>query len=163
MTLVGIAPGESPVRERLLRHRLDADQARFAATAAQSLPVADHDTGRTAVAIVADGEPVGMFVLDRGGYLPQVVASHADLPTALLLRAFYIAPEWQGRGYGTAAVRAVGEFVRERFPHVKRVLLTVNHANPAAARAYLAGGFTDTGADYLDGDEGPQHVFELTC
>lgn len=35
--------------------------------------------------------------------------------------------------------------------------LTVNEANPAAIRAYAAGGFTDVGR-YLGGSLGPQRV-----
>lgn len=117
----------------------------------------DADPGRVSVAMLVREVPVGMFALDRGGYLREF----DDDPHAVLLRAFYVAPEHQGHGYGRAAVAALPSFVRDRLPDVRRVVLTVNHQNPGAIKTYLAGGFSDTGRNYSDGAAGPQHVFEL--
>jgi RimJ/RimL family protein N-acetyltransferase len=149
------------LREVLLGHRLPDEQQQFAAPAVESLPLGDADPGRTSVAILAgrgaEEVPVGMFALDRGGYWREF--DHD--PRAVLLRAFYVAPEHQGHGYGRAAVGLVPAFVRQHLSDVRRVVLTVNHRNPAALRTYLAGGFRDTGKDYLGGGAGPQHVLEL--
>jgi RimJ/RimL family protein N-acetyltransferase len=84
-----------------------------------------------------------------------------DDPSAVLFRAFYIAPEHQGRGHATAAVKATRAYVRQRLPGVTRVVLGANHRNPVAVAAYLRGGFVLTGEDYLGGLIGPQHVMEL--
>lgn len=158
MTLRRVEPGDTGLRAALMRHVLPADQAGFALPARDTLPLADADPGRTSVAILDGDLPVGMFQLDRGGFLPEITDR---VEATLLLRAFYIAPEHQGRGLATRAVAAVAGFVREEFPGVDRVLLTVNHGNPAAIRCYLRGGFTDTGADYLGGRRGPQDVLAL--
>lgn len=155
--LLVIEEGATRLRATLTAHRLPEEQQQFAAPAAESLPLGDGDPGRISVAILAADEPVGMFALDRGGYFREF----DDDPRAVLLRAFYVAPEHQGHGYARAAVTALPGFVRDTLPDVCRVVLTVNHQNPGAIRAYLAGGFTDTGQDYLGGDAGPQHVFEL--
>lgn len=152
-----IAPDDVDLRAVLLEHRLPVEQQDFAATAVDSLPLGDRYPGWMSVAIVVDDRPVGMFGLDRGGYLREFDDDRA----AVLLRAFYIAPEHQGKGYATAAVSAVGAFVRQQLPDVKRVVLTVNDRNPAALAAYLKGGFAMTGRDYLGGLFGPQHVMEL--
>jgi RimJ/RimL family protein N-acetyltransferase len=152
-----ITLADADLRAGLLGHVLPAEQQDFAATAAESLPAGDLDPDRMSVAIVADGVPVGMFALDRGGYFREF----DDDPCAVLLRAFYIAPEHQGHGYGTQAVSATRVFVQQRFPDVKRVVLTVNHRNPAALATYLSGGFVHTGDDYLGGPFGPQHVMVL--
>jgi RimJ/RimL family protein N-acetyltransferase len=152
-----IAPDDVDLRAVLLEHRLPVEQQDFAATAVDSLPMADRDPGWLSVAIVVDDLPVGMFGLDRGGYFREF----DEDPSAVLFRAFYIAPDHQGKGYATAAVTAVGDFVRQRLPDVRRVVLTVNHRNPGAVAAYLKGGFVMTGQDYLDGLFGPQHVMEL--
>lgn len=125
--------------------------------AAQSLPLGDGDPGWMSVAIMVGGVPVGMFALDRGGYFREF----DDDPCAMLFRAFYIATEQQGNGYGTAAAAATRAFVQRQVPDVTRVVLTVNHRNPAAVAAYLRGGFVMTGQDYLGGIAGPQHVMEL--
>ena len=157
VTLRLVRPEDTGLRAQLMAHRLPAAQD-FALPARDTLPLADADPGRTSVAILDGDLPVGMFQLDRGGFLPEITDR---VEGTLLLRAFYVAPPFQGRGLATRAVAAVPDFVRATFPDVDRVLLTVNHANPAAARCYLRGGFTDTGQDYLVGRRGPQDVFVL--
>jgi GNAT superfamily N-acetyltransferase len=156
--LVPIGAGDHAVRDALAAQQLSPEQRRFVIPAAESLTLGDADPDRHSVAILAGAQPVGMFALDRGGYFREF----DDDPRAVLLRAFYLAAEYQGRGYARSAIAALAEFVRDELPDVRRVILTVNHENPAAVRAYLAGGFHDTGRDYLGGDAGPQHVLELT-
>jgi RimJ/RimL family protein N-acetyltransferase len=152
-----ITPDDFALRAVLLEHTLPPDQQDFAATAVESLPLGDRDPDRLSVGIVADGVPVGMFALDRGGYFREF----DDDPGVVLLRAFYIAPEHQGSGYAKEAVSATRAFVQQRLPDVKRLVLTVNHRNPAAIATYLKGGFGQTGQDYLGGPFGPQHVMVL--
>ena len=145
------------LRRPLLEHTLPPEQHEFAATAAETLHLSDHDPAWLPVAAVVEGVPVGMFVLDLRGCLRE----RDDNPSTVLFRAFYIAPEHQGKGYATAAVSATGAYVRHSLPGVTRVVLGVNHRNPGAVAAYLRGGFVMTGQDYLGGLIGPQHVMEL--
>ena len=155
--LVRIGAGDLAVRAALTAQRLSPEQRRFVIPAAESLMSGDADPDRHSIAILAGTQPVGMFALDRGGYFREF----DDDPRAVLLRAFYVAAEHQGHGYARRATAALPGFVRTELPDVRRVVLTVNHQNPAAVRAYLAGGFRHTGKDYLGGDAGPQHVLEL--
>ena len=155
--LVPIGEGDFVLRRALAVQQLSAAQRRFVKPAAESLALGDADPDRHSVAILVGAQPVGMFALDRGGYFREF----DDDPRAILLRAFYVANEFQGRGYARGAIAALPEFVRDELPDVRRVVLTVNHQNPAAIRVYLAGGFIDTAEDYLGGDAGPQHVLEL--
>jgi GNAT superfamily N-acetyltransferase len=152
-----ITVDDSALRAVLLEHVLPPEQRDFAAPAVDSLPLGDRDPDRLSVAIMVDGMPVGMFALDRGGYFREF----DDDPCAVLLRAFYIAPEHQGSGYASEAVSATRAFVQQRLTDVRRVVLTVNHRNPAAIATYLKGGFAQTGQDYLGGPVGPQHVMVL--
>lgn len=154
--LAPIGQSDSCWRAVLVSHHLPADQQRFAAPAAESLPLGDDNPDRMSVAILAEDEAVGMFALDRGGYFREFEHDRR----AVLLRAFYVAPEHQGQGYARAAVTAIPAFVRQHLPGVNRVVLTVNMGNPAAIRTYLSGGFTDTAKTYLGGRSGPQHIFE---
>jgi GNAT superfamily N-acetyltransferase len=156
--LVPIGVSDHAVRAALAAQRLSPEQRRFVIPAAESLTLGDADPDRHSIAILAGAQPVGMFALDRGGYFREF----DDDPRAVLLRAFYVAAEYQGRGYARGAIAALPEFVHETMPDVRRVILTVNDENPAAVRAYVAGGFLDTGQDHLGGDAGPQHVLELT-
>ncbi len=91
------------MRAALAAHRLSAEQQRFVAPAVESLPLGDADPDRLSVAILVGKEPVGMFALDRGGYFREFDSD----PQAVLLRAFYVAPERQRRGYARAGVAAV--------------------------------------------------------
>ena len=145
------------LRAALPEHTFPSEQQDFAVPAAESLPLGDHDPERLSVAIVVEGVPVGMFALDWGGYFREF----DDDPSAVLLRAFYIAPVHQGHGYATEAVSATKGLVQQCLPDVKRVVLTVNHHNPAAIAAYLKGGFVKSGEDYRGGPKGPQHVMVL--
>jgi hypothetical protein len=52
------------------------------------------------VAIVADGRPVGLFVLDEG-YASRVLA-RSERPVGL--RGFFVDIEHQGRGLGSRAL-----------------------------------------------------------
>jgi RimJ/RimL family protein N-acetyltransferase len=152
-----ITPDDLDLRAVLAGQTLRPEQHEFATIAAETLPLSDQDHDWLPVAVVAGGVPVGMFVLDLRGYMRAL----DDNPATVLFRAFYIAPEHQGKGYATAAVSATGAYVRQRLPGVTRVVLGANHRNPVAVAAYLRGGFVMTGQDYLGGLIGPQHVMEL--
>ncbi|SDQ04860.1 GNAT family N-acetyltransferase [Quadrisphaera sp. DSM 44207] len=140
---------------RVLRLRPHPEQEVFSARAADTFPAAAADPDRTAFAVLAGEEPVGFGVLDRRGWLEDLVD---DPDRAVLLRAFYIAAEHQGRGYGARAARAARALAAALVPTADLVVLTVNERNPAAQRAYARAGFVDTGTRYLGGGAGPQRV-----
>lgn len=143
------------LRLAVLALRPRPEQEVFSATAARTLPEALADPARTPFVVRRDGAPVGFGVLDRKGYLDELV----DAPErAVLLRGFYLAAEHQGRGLGTRAAALVPGLAGALHPDADLVVLTVNTANPAAVTAYLRAGFRDTGVTYLGGDAGPQHV-----
>lgn len=152
-----ITVSDHQLRAVLLGHELPPEQQAFVPPASETLPLGDDDPDRLSVAIMVDGVPVGMFALDRGGYFREF----DDDPSAVLLRAFYVAPEHQGHGYGTEAVSATKALVQQNLPDIRRVVLTVNQRNPAAITTYLKAGFVDTGEVYLGGRCGPQHVMVL--
>ncbi|GAA3736142.1 GNAT superfamily N-acetyltransferase [Spinactinospora alkalitolerans] len=153
--LDGDSPRVADLRAAVLKLRLAPGQHRFSAEAVNTLPRADADPNRTPFAVLCSDVPVGFGIVDRLGVLGEI----ADDPArAVLLRAFYIDPQWQGQGVGRAACAALDSLVRGIAPEATEVLLTVNEGNPAAVRAYLAGGFAHTGRRYLGGDAGPQYV-----
>ena len=131
------------------------EQERFTIPAAETFTAAAADPDRTPFAVLAGGVPVGYGVLDRTGYLADLLD---DPSGAVLLRAFYLDAAHQGRGYGTAAARAARALAAALVPSASLLVLTVNEANPAALAAYARAGFADTGARYLGGAAGPQRV-----
>ncbi|WP_106583930.1 GNAT family N-acetyltransferase [Murinocardiopsis flavida] len=142
------------LRAAVVRLRLGPGR-HFADPAHETLPRADADPNRVPFAVVNEGEAVGFGILDRRGNLAELTP-HPE--RAVLLRAFYIDPARQGLGLGRAACNALDPIARDVAPDADTVLLTVNERNPAAIRAYLAGGFDYTGDRYLNGDMGPQFV-----
>jgi GNAT superfamily N-acetyltransferase len=148
-------PPEGPVREAVLTLRPRPEQEVFSSHAGITLPAADADPDRTPFAVLNGPAAVGFGVLDRRGYLDEIVD---DVASAVLLRAFYLDASAQGRGLGAAAAAAVPPLAARLFPEARLVVLTVNEQNPAAVTAYARAGFVDTGTRYLGGSAGPQHI-----
>lgn len=154
------------LREATLEHDLPAEQLRFTGLPRQTLPDADGDPDRIPYAVVVGQEGLtdptearevcaGFGVLDR-----VIRGSLIDAPEhAVLLRAFYITPEWQGRGIGRASCSAplLDSLVVEVAPHADRIVLCVGKANIPAQRAYRAADFSTTG-NVISGSAGPQDV-----
>src|ERR671933_475105 len=126
-TLLGLAPRP--------------EQERFAGRLAEMLPAAEADPDREPVAILADGEPVGFFVLHRG----PAAGVLAPEPRDVLLRAFLVDAAAQGRGIATRALAALPDFVADHLPGARRIVLSVNVRNPVAIRTYKRAGFADSG------------------
>jgi RimJ/RimL family protein N-acetyltransferase len=143
------------LRERVLRLAPRPDQQRFSGRAADTLSLAANALRRAVVALDDDGEPVAFMILDTGA---SMVAVHR--PGTVGVRGFYVGAEHQGRGIGTAVLRALPDYVREHYPQADRIALTVNEVNPTAQRAYFRAGFVDTGERYSAVPNSPQLVLE---
>jgi RimJ/RimL family protein N-acetyltransferase len=155
IALVPLWPDDAGLRAAVVLLAPTGEQEVFASRAARTLPEADADPQRTPFAVVDAGRPVGFGVLDRRGYLDDLV----DTPgRAVLLRGFYLDAAEQGAGRGTAAAALVPTLAAQVYDDVELVVLTVNVRNPGAIRAYTRAGFVDTGTRYLGGGAGPQHL-----
>lgn len=99
---------------------------------------------------------------DENEYLPFCLYSNDDL-VGFVMVAFDVTTNWcywmngfmideghQGKGYGMMALKAVVDFIRERFPHSICLNLTVNADNTVARYLYKKYGFTETGDIYDD-------------
>ena len=107
--------------------------------------------------ILAEGAVVGFFRIDRD-YAPRHDFAR---PGDLGLRSVIVDRAHQGRGIGSAMIRALPAYLADRYPGATDLYLTVNLRNPGARKSYLNGGFTDTGAHFLGGDAGPQHIMHM--
>ena len=90
-------------------------------------------------------QPFGIFALDRMvGYV--MVIYDYDIPEYDIWHMM-IDRDFQGRGYGKAAMGKCLEYIRTKpFGSSNRVALTCNRDNSAARRLYEAFGFRPTGA-----------------
>ncbi|WP_373353883.1 GNAT family N-acetyltransferase [Pseudoroseicyclus sp. CXY001] len=107
--------------------------------------------------VLAGAEAVGFFKIDRAYGQDSGFAGPKDTG----LRGFLIGGQYQGRGYGRAALEALPAYLRETYPGLALVRLTVNHQNPVARRLYLATGWRETGLVWRGGRHGPQDVLAL--
>lgn len=144
------------LRPRVLGLAPHPDQQRYSGRASDTLALASNHLRRAIVALDDDGEPVAFLILDTGA---SMVAVHR--PGTVGVRGFYVDARHQGRGYGTATLRALPAYVREHYPGADRIALTVNVANATAQRAYFRAGFVDTGERYSAVPSSPQLVLEL--
>jgi GNAT superfamily N-acetyltransferase len=108
--------------------------------------------------ILHGDQAVGFFKIDRG-YAPDHDFAEDG---AFGLRGFLIGAQYQWRGYGAAALRALPGYLAAQYPAQTQFYLTVNCDNGVAHRSYLQNGWTDLGALYHKGRSGPQHILRLS-
>lgn len=100
--------------------------------------------------------PAGVFRIDRG-YGAYDFAAQGEVG----LRYFIVDHRQQGRGIAAAALGHLPDMLRRDYPDAPSIALTVNCRNLGAYRVYERAGFKDTGALYLGGGAGPQHVMRM--
>ena len=130
------------------------DQVRFAGTVGIALAEPDTVDLHT---INAEGRTIGLFKIDRAYHLKHDFAGSEDLG----LRGVMLDAGSQGRGLGTAAMRALADYLPPRYPAARLLYLTVNLLNPAAIAAYRKAWFRDDGKVVRGGAAGPQRVMYL--
>ncbi|WP_136442677.1 GNAT family N-acetyltransferase [Pacificoceanicola onchidii] len=132
---------------------LPPDQAGFADMPMVSMRNPD---GRDGHLIEYNGGPAGFFAIDRHYGAEQTYAPEGVIG----LRMFLIDHAQQGKGVASGACRLLKTYLPQHYD-APECWLTVNERNPGARKAYLNGGFVDTGEMYLDGGFGPQHILRL--
>ncbi len=140
---------------RVAQLAVHPDQVKFSGTIEEAFATANPDVDRYAI---TDGTAVvGFFKIDQGY---NTVHDFAP-PTGLGLRTVMVDANRQGQGIGQAVCRALPAHLARHYPKACSLWLTVNLRNPGAVRAYLKGGFADTGEQWLQGDAGPQHILRI--
>ncbi|MEU0240207.1 GNAT family N-acetyltransferase [Nocardiopsis sp. NPDC006198] len=156
------------LRAAVLEHRPLPGRRGYVRAPAATLPLADADPARTPFAVVAGPGPVrdaagarascaGFGVLDRAVHARDLVPDPAH---AVLLRAFHVAPDWEGKGVGRASCSAplLDRLAAEVAPDASELVLCVDEANRRAARVYGAAGFSFTGRRLFAEPDGIQLV-----
>ncbi|MBW6416764.1 GNAT family N-acetyltransferase [Celeribacter sp. PS-C1] len=140
---------------RVAGFSLPPEQAQFSDLPAETMGRAPED--RDGHVIEESGAPVGFFAIDRS----YAETHEFSEPGALGLRMFLIDHKAQGRGVASGACAMLKVYLAKTYSERSLCYLTVNCRNPHARKAYLNGGFTDTGALYHGGGLGPQHILRL--
>lgn len=154
VTLQPVQPGHAAALRALT---LPAAQADFTTHPAELLDSVSGDPQRQLITVLRGGEVAGAFVLAVGASRDRYLT--APDPDAVALSSLSVDAAQQGRGVGTAAMRALPGLVRALYPQARRVILVVNQRNPGARRVYEKAGFQVTAT--REGRIGPQWVMTL--
>ena len=132
-------------------------QIEYAGTTASSIAACeDGDPSRiVGLALRVDVAIVGFVVMKRGDAAPDWAA-----PDAAVVSGLRVDAGQQGKGIGTAAMRAIADWVRRNWRKASSVALTVDEENIAAIRAYAHAGWVDHGQRF-DGRIGPVRRMSL--
>ena len=134
-----LAPAE---RDAVRALHLSPRQVDFAGTTTAAIAAceaADPDRVR-GLALRAQARVVGFAVLKRAQAAPAWAP-----PGAAVVSGLRVDAARQGRGLGTAALRALASWVRAHWPECVAVALRVDGGNAAAIRAYAKAGWVETG------------------
>ena len=117
-----------------------------------------EDTPGVAMHVILAGDEVVGFFKTDATYAQRHDFAQPDEPG---IRGMLIGKQYQHRGYGSAAMTQMPGYLRHLFPQAETAILTVNCNNPGAIKAYVLGGWHDTGELYHGGRSGPQHIYRL--
>lgn len=138
---IQLIPYDEKYKKIIEAFTLPSEQIKFTAKPSELLKKAEKDTTRNVVVITANQMPVGVFALQSG----IRVTEYTDNPNALLLVAFSIHYEEQGKGYAKTGLALLHKFVSTYFPDTNEIVLAVNERNIPAQKLYLKVGFEDRG------------------
>lgn len=152
--MVSIEPYHIKHFEALSSYELDEQQAVFALVPKYILSndVLMNNPLRTQYSILYNGEPVGLFSLD----LSEDRLIYTDNQASILLRAFSIMPQHQGKGIAKSTMLSLPDLIHQYYPEVNEIVFGVNYENELAYNLYLKTGYKDSGKTY-QGVKGPQH------
>jgi len=138
----------------LKEFELPDDQVQFTSHPKEVINLGE---GQFPIVILADGHPVGFFIL----HATERVKEYTSHSHAMLLTALSIDHRQQRKGYAKRGMLALPAFIGREFPSCNEVVLVVNHKNVPAQQLYASVGFKDTGRRRM-GPIGEQWVMNLT-
>lgn len=150
--MIELTPMNERYLEQVLTLSIAEEQLPYVGTIEEVLLNADSNVHPHLV--IAQGNPVGIFLIDTT-YCQQYDFAPKQ---ALGFRAFLIDQNSQGKGYGSAVIAQLSDYLTQHYAAFRQVYLTVNCKNASAYRCYLNNGFIDSGELYLGGAAGPQHI-----
>jgi len=124
--------------EEALKLEVKPEQKQFAPTVAESLASAyiiPWDEALDPYVIIADDKMVGVFYIS---YTPHSLDNY-------WIGGFIIDKNYQGQGYGKAALKEILKFIPRLHPECKELKLTVEKDNLTAQGLYKSLGFDDSG------------------
>lgn len=120
--------------------QIDPAQVEFAGTLERALASCAKGPPEDIVGLVIKhgGTVVGFVVLQRASRQPEWAPKGAAAVSAMRIDRHR-----QGQGLGRAALAAVDDWLRQHWPQVAQVALSVDDGNAAGRRAYALAGYTE--------------------
>lgn len=139
---VHVLPVDAALAPRVAVLRMAPGQYPYVGEIAFNVADARRDPMSEAMAVMTGDRAIGFYRLDLA---PRAVIGRALSAPHLGLRSMLLDRDWQGRGFGGAALRACCDDVRRRHPDRRWLALLVDCGNHAAVAAYRRAGFRATG------------------
>ena len=162
VALVPLDPDEDAHVEAYRRSRVDA---RMRATGASDR--GGLTTGRAREEVREKGEPstaAPCAIRAEGEVVGWASTAVRDERARVAMLAYYVLPDWQGRGYASEAARLLADYAFDEL-NARRLEAHVLAGNPASVRVLEKLGFTEEGrkrdAYYRDGEYRDALVFGL--
>ncbi|QNM98821.1 GNAT family N-acetyltransferase [Chitinimonas koreensis] len=132
----------APERQAVLSLSVTDEQIEFAGSVERSVERCNAEPdGQVAGLAIFECDAIVGFMLLKRATVEQAWANPSDA----LVTAMRIDLAHQGKGFGTAALRAVPGWIAQHWPDSRRLALSVDEENAAARRAYEKAGFIDSG------------------
>ncbi|PGL73272.1 GNAT family N-acetyltransferase [Bacillus sp. AFS055030] len=127
--------------DQLKNYFLADEHLKFTGLPIDNIEKCAIEADRHAILILSNNDVAGFFVLHGWDGVRQ----YSDNKNAILLRAFSVDTNFQGKGIAKQSLHLLPSFVKENFPERDEIILGVNHKNIAAQHVYLTSGFIDKG------------------
>ncbi|RSD28784.1 GNAT family N-acetyltransferase [Mesobacillus subterraneus] len=147
---------ESDDKSKLSTYSLLEEQMKYTALPIAALEKCETEPDRHPILILYGEQLAGFFVLH--GW--DGVKEFSENKNAILLRAYSINTEFQGKGIGTESIRLLPSFVKQHFEKINEIILAVNHGNMIAQNLYKKAGFVDQGNRVM-GSQGEMFIYHI--
>ncbi|QED48341.1 GNAT family N-acetyltransferase [Cytobacillus dafuensis] len=140
----------------LENYYLPQEQLKFTSLPIDAIKKCELEVDRYPIVILHNNKPAGFFVLH--GW--EGVKEYYENQDAILLRAYSVHSDFQGRGIAKESLHLLPVFVRKHFPNKNEIILAVNYQNKAAQQVYLKCGYEDKGIRVM-GKKGELFIFHM--
>lgn len=127
--------------------QLSEEDARFTKKPLENLESAKTNENRHPTLVMEGGKCVAFFTLHEG----DGPAPYSTNPKAIFFRSFTVDVRYRGKGVGKRVIHQLSTYIKDAYPHINEILLTVNIDNPRAIHLYEQAGYLHIGKSTMIG------------
>lgn len=127
--------------------QLSEEDARYTKTPLENLESAKANENRHPTFVMEGGKCVAFFTLHEG----DGPAPYSTNPKAIFFRSFTVDARYRGKGVGKRVIHQLSTYIKDTYPHINEILLTVNIDNPRAIHLYEQAGYLHIGKSTMIG------------